>query len=288
MAQRPHNPIDFDDDGSAGSLLGRSLLWAGLAAIAVGGLVLAAQTQTGGERLARMFALGPGPVAMRSAPPPPPAIPARPPEVDGETRRLAETVRLLAADRDRLSARLDQLERSLDVTASVPRDAPSPPAAGAPTAPPPSWSFTPDLPPAAGIPALGAAPANPVPAADAPVGPSAARQPAAASGGLVATEQATASVATRTEFAADIGGDATLDGLRALWASLKSGHPVLMQGLRPVVAVREAGKPGVVELRLLVGPFANAGAAARLCAALAGSGLPCQPTVFDGQRLALR
>ena len=33
---------------------------------------------------------------------------------------------------------------------------------------------------------------------------------------------------------------------------------------------------------------ANAGAAARLCATLAAAGQPCQPTVFDGQRLALR
>jgi hypothetical protein len=43
-----------------------------------------------------------------------------------------------------------------------------------------------------------------------------------------------------------------------------------------------------VELRLVVGPLANAATAARLCAALANAGTTCQPTVFDGQRLAIR
>jgi hypothetical protein len=43
-----------------------------------------------------------------------------------------------------------------------------------------------------------------------------------------------------------------------------------------------------MELRLVVGPLVNAGAAARLCGTLAASGLACQPTIFDGQRLALR
>ncbi len=48
------------------------------------------------------------------------------------------------------------------------------------------------------------------------------------------------------------------------------------------------GASGQVELRLVVGPITNAGTAAKLCAALANAGLSCQPTTFDGQRLALR
>jgi hypothetical protein len=58
--------------------------------------------------------------------------------------------------------------------------------------------------------------------------------------------------------------------------------------LRPVVAVRESGRAGVPELRLIAGPLANAGAAARTCASLQAKGVTCQTTVFDGQRLALR
>jgi hypothetical protein len=283
MPRRPQTAIDFDDDASGGSLLGRSLLWAGLAAIAIGSVALVVQTQTGGQRLARIFSDDPGPVSVRSAPPP--AVTAHSSEADRETRRLGETVRLLAADREKLLARLDQLERSLDVTASIPREGPAPPATTSPQVAP-NWSFGPDLAARDGVPTFAPSPVKTAPPTEQPG--SAAARPPRLNGGLVANEQAAESVATRTDFGIDIGGDATLDGLRALWTSLKSGHPALLEGLRPLVSVRENGKAGAVELRLLVGPFANAGAAARLCAALAGNGLPCQPTVFDGQRLALR
>jgi hypothetical protein len=93
---------------------------------------------------------------------------------------------------------------------------------------------------------------------------------------------------TRTEFGVDVGGNHTLEGLRNLWASIRGRHGALFENLRPLVAVREGDKPGAVELRLVAGPLSNAVAAARLCATLAGAGIACQPTVFDGQRLALR
>jgi hypothetical protein len=41
-------------------------------------------------------------------------------------------------------------------------------------------------------------------------------------------------------------------------------------------------------LRLVVGPFIEAAAAERLCASLTPIGLFCQPTIYDGQHLALR
>ena len=50
--------------------------------------------------------------------------------------------------------------------------------------------------------------------------------------------------------------------------NLKAAQPALFEGLRPVIAIREGGKPGTVELRLVAGPLANANAAARLCASL--------------------
>jgi len=43
-----------------------------------------------------------------------------------------------------------------------------------------------------------------------------------------------------------------------------------------------------VELRLVVGPFADADAAAQLCAALAPFRVLCQPTTYDRQHLVLQ
>jgi hypothetical protein len=273
MARHAQEAIEYDDEGSETSVLGRFLLWAGLAAVALGSAALAAQTPSGAQRLAAFLGRGAPPastIASRSGL----VMPGRPSEADIESRRLAETVRTLSADRDRLLARLDTLERNIDVTGALPRDnAPAPTApvlpstslsAGTPTSALPGWSLSPNL-PSAGTGGNGTAGA-----------------------GLSASEQAVGSVATKTEFAADIGGDATFDGLRALWASLKGAHGALFEGLRPVVSVREGTKPGALELRLLVGPLGNAAAAARLCANLGAAGLACQPTVFDGQRFALK
>src|SRR2546421_273677 len=62
----------------------------------------------------------------------------------------------------------------------------------------------------------------------------------------------------------------------------------LGEGWRPVVVVRAGPKPGLIGRRLVAGPVANAGFAARLGAVPAATGLTCQPAVFDGQRLALK
>jgi hypothetical protein len=79
------------------------------------------------------------------------------------------------------------------------------------------------------------------------------------------------SATTRTEFGVDLGGEKTVDGLRARWATLRGNHGTALE-----------------ELRLVAGPVANAAAAARICARLQTNGVPCIPTVFDGQRLSLR
>ena len=285
--------VELDDGGSDHSVLGRFLLWAGLAAVALGLAALAAQTQTGAQRLAGLMGRGSATtVAARSA-----ALvaPPRPSEAEAETRRLAEQVRLLAADRDRLLARVDALERNVEATGSIPRDTPAPPQSipaqsGAPPSLPPGWSLGPNnIPPGAGVPPTTFPNASPSAGAGAAASTAnEAAQPGTAPGGLIANEQAAGSVATKTEFAVDIGGDATFEGLRALWASLRSSHATLLDGLRPVVAVREGGRPGALELRLVVGPLNNASAAARLCASLGAAGVACQPTIFDGQRFALR
>lgn len=94
------------------------------------------------------------------------------------------------------------------------------------------------------------------------------------------------STATKTDFGVDLGGASSLEGVRALWTTIKGKHEKLLENLRPVFSVREGSKPGSIDFRLVAGPFADAGGAARLCVALAAAGLNCRTAVFDGQRLA--
>jgi hypothetical protein len=226
------------------------------------------------------------------------------PDLDIETRRLADAVRALANDRERLLTRIGALERNLeDMTGSIKRE----PAAASPAPPTPEASSAQPQKPASG--AGGAAVQGPVqgpvqatvhrpaqgPAQAAP--PSepqadAARPPA---GGTEAPER----VATLTaivpesvsetgkgELGVDIGGAASFDGLRVLWTSSKGNNAALFEGLQPQVVVRENGKTKGPELRLVVGPVADVEAAARMCATLSAGRRYCQPVAFEGQRLA--
>jgi hypothetical protein len=282
-----------------------------------------------------------------------------------EMARLQDALRAMAAEREQLSARIEQLERSVgDITASIntvkerpapppvqaapPKMAPPPPAPEAalppppPPAPPPVIaaipSSPPPLPPAAEP--LVAAPTPVPPAAEAPRAPAppplagptrpgqiSARPPTAKTiqiapkfpaqaarpslqppvqisaapkppltqvqqviPPVAANQQSSAadSIVTRTEFGIDLGGETSMDGLRARWANVKGNHSIMLEGMRPLVSVREGQKPGTVELRLIAGPVPNAGAAARVCANLQTTGVACQATEFDGQKLSLR
>jgi len=247
----------------------RSAVWVALAAVAVLTALISARTETGERRIAALTSNRPAGATRGTKDP----AAGRQFDQEAEQRRVSEAIRLLAADRDRLLARLNSLERSLDdVTGSIGpamRTQP-PPAPATSTAPPPA-------------PAPAAAAAS---AAPAPAPPPATSRVAA---GHLATGMPlpAESVATKTEFGIDLGGNATVDGVKAMWAALKAGQPGLLEGLRPVVSIREV-RPGAIELRLIAGPLANASVAARLCAALAAAGQNCQPAVFDGQRLALQ
>ncbi len=90
----------------------------------------------------------------------------------------------------------------------------------------------------------------------------------------------------RTEFGVDVGGANSLGGLRALWRGLKSN--TALAALRPIIVVKESNTGLGMQLRLVAGPLADAAAAAKICAALLESQRPCETTVFDGQRLAMR
>jgi hypothetical protein len=248
--------------------------WSGIAVLSIAAAVVASYTDTGARRLA----LGDVPVIPSAATPSAP---------DPETRRLADALRALSADRDRLAARVSALERNLDdVTGSVPARSGSehggPPNPAASPLPPTLAPAPPAT--AAAPPPVVVAPAPPPvrPPAPAPVATRPVVSPA-----IAADAAATGSTATRTEFGVDLGTAGTVEGLRNLWTAIKGTQAPLVEGLRPVVAVRDGAKPGTLELRLVAGPLANAGVAARLCAALADAGLTCAPAVFDGQRLAL-
>jgi hypothetical protein len=239
-------------------------VWISLATLAALTVVLTARTEIGVRRIASL--LTPAEQARGAKV----QVATRPSDQEAEQRRLSEAVRVLAADRDRLQARLNTLERSLeDVTGSIPPASANPKPSAAPT-----QSVT----------------AAPLPAISTTAQPSAGNNQARVTAGHLATgsPSASESVATKNEIGVDVGGNASIEGLRSLWATLKASQPAMFEGLRPVIAVREGQKPGTIELRLVAGPLPNASIAARLCAALSAANQACQPTVFDGQRLALQ
>jgi hypothetical protein len=194
-------------------------------------------------------------------------------------RRLTADRDQLVADNGRLTSRLATIERSVDdITGSIARTKAAqasaqshpvlaqPLAAAPPTAPPAA-------PPAPDDDATSSI-STPVPAA--PVPPPPPMSPG------------------KFEYGLDLGSATTIEGARALWALAYKRYGAQIEGLRPIVQLRErarpAGSPGParVELRLIVGPLPNAATAARYCATLAATGATCQPAPYDGQRLAWR
>lgn len=263
-------------------LMSRLMTWAGVALFMVSAAIIATRTEAGAQRVARLFAPSPSvQVAQRTEPP---RQPAADPMLVYETRRLADQLRVVAAEREALIDRLAAVERTVgDVTASIPRPEPAQPrpVRVIEAAPPPAATIQPPAPVAA---AASPAAVQPAPAA-APVAAPVPSPPP--NQGAAAPPDTQDSTAIRTEFGVDIAGEATMDALRARWQQFRNQHGPIMEGLRPVVAVQE-GRQGAVELRLVVGPLSNANAATRLCATLSSAGVNCKPAVFDGQRLAVR
>jgi len=183
-----------------------------------------------------------------------------------EGRRLAETVRGLAGDRERLLARIATLEQNMDgITGSIARAeraakmaaVPDPAAESPPNTEPPSTGddVTSSINPPASVPMPPPPPSSNV---------------------------------ARTEFGLDLGSASTIEALRTAWASALRRHGTLLEGLHPVVKTRERPRAGGTEFRLIAGPIPNAATAARLCATMTVSGAVCAPAVFEGQRLAGR
>jgi hypothetical protein len=238
----------------------RVALWGFSAACALFIALYAGTTETGRDRLHYAFA------EVHEILMPTGVKPIRPLDAR-EGRRLAETVRGLTADRERLIARIAALEQNVEGitgsiarvekaarTAPLPDPAPSSVPAEAPP-PPASDDVTSSINPPAGAP-----------------------MPPPSPGATV----------SKTEFGLDLGNASTLEALRTAWTIALRRHGAVLEGLRPVVQSRERARPGGTEFRLIAGPIPNAAAAARLCATMTAAGAICAPTVFEGQRLAGR
>ena len=268
---------------------------------ATGALMLAVLSASMGSKGVTVASTVPGDLPRSSPQVPAATVQLAPrPTDDKATRQLSEAVSGLAADRDRLVARIATIERNLeDVAGSIkqqqqpaPPPAPPPSPVAAPAAVAPTAAATPPAPRAQAQPEVAAPPTAPtVPPGANAVAPGAiapppaarvAKLPEAPEGEPAKSELAKSRSA---DFAVDIGGATTFEGLRALWISVKGATVDLLGDLHPMVAVRESKSRGV-DLRLVVGPIASTEAATQVCATLLAARRYCQMTIFEGQPLA--
>ena len=228
------------------------------------------------------------------------------PQNDAETLRLAAQVRALAADRDRLTARIASLEHQLEnLTGSIKRlaDIPAPAA----NAPPPRPSVPATTRPAMAkrdalktsaatspvnsplaMPAAGTAaswPDKPPPqaetkAADPPAQDAAA--PALEKVPLPPARIATADL-PKLEFGIALAGASSMEVARLQWAAVKANFGALFAGLEPR-ALRES-RGAATHYRLVAGPLPTYTAAEQLCAHMIAAHATCQPVKFTGAPL---
>lgn len=277
--------------------------WGSAATIALAAVAIASQTEAGGQRLQLAVGYLSDPMrVVADLSEPRPAVAPLPPrttenqvENKTETQRLAAQVHDLAADRERLTARIVMLERSLDdmtgsikqqseqqakTNAAVTPPAPSTPATMATALPPLAPLAMPAIQPAA-------KPKNPSPKLEetrtetVPVPP--VRVAVAPAKETLA--EAEPVPPAKVEFGIDLGGAATIDALRMHWTTMKANYGPLLVGLRPL-ASQHTKQPSGVDYRLVAGPLANTAEAAKLCARFPVTRTGCRPAKFDGAQLA--
>ena len=206
-------------------------------------------------------------------------------ELEGLRRDLAGAVKATVALRGenrRLSERVAALEYGLgDVTGSVTvaergdRQAPAP-------EPAETTIKVVDLP----EPAVPQAEENAPPARSPPPIEPPVQSPTEKAEDTVDTPPVSApKVASRSDFAIDLGPFASLRALQSAWRTARDDNEALLGRLSPRALIRD-GIDGI-QLRLVAGPFKNAAAAADLCARLKTKGLRCTPSLFAGQPFQL-
>ena len=224
---------------------------------------------------------------------------------EAETRRLAEAVRGLAQENDRLKSRLAAVERNTDeITGSI---APANEAAGPrpPVAEPPMHDSS-------GSPSPAAEALKPQSLSRAAVNTSASQLTPAFLASVIAPSvpqlddslpplPPTPVVSAKTEpateatdvappparYGVDIGTAWSIQALRAHWAAVHAAHPQAFEGMAPRAGLAAIPHSPHAELRLIVGPLANAESAMQLCAALVPYRLLCRPTMLGRQDIAL-
>lgn len=241
--------IDLGDDAPQMDMQGLALLglWGAAAAAALLVVAFATFSEVGQRRLSQLLRSGNAQVQTDAAEEERRRATR---EFERQTFRLNEQIYELAQDRDRLTARVATLERNYeDATGSIGKLINQ------------SQPAPPEAPPVVA----------PQTAAVASV-----RVPSIAESGSPA----------EADVGMDLGSARNVAAMRAAWERIRRAHGAQLEGLRPLIGVRD-GRQGQVELRLVVGPVSGHAEAYRKCAALAAAGMFCQLTGFEGQRLAL-
>jgi hypothetical protein len=271
MAQEQEPPELGQLRDSSG--LWRASLWGGAATVALAAAILMTQTDIGAQRL--QMAMFPEP-AVKSITQADFAQRTDADALNRETKRLEAQVRDLAADREKLNARIATLETSLsDMTGSIKRELAA--VAAKPATPPPVVSAAVSAPPVQSVPVEreannDAAPRN---------GESVPLPPMR----MATATPVEAAPPSGNEIGVDLGGARSLDIMQARWAAVKANFGPLLNGLGPLVA-RDT-RPNMIPYRLIVGPLPNAAAAAQVCARFAASKVTCRTTKFAGDQLTL-
>ncbi len=209
---------------------------------------------------------------------------------DAETaaRQLAQAIRSLADDRDKLATRLNALDHEMrDMSGAIKQQIEAAKSDAIKTArqAPPWPESAPPVPMTLADVAVMVKTVSPAPTGAAePPSPSVATS--ATNTDERAPPETTASLGQA--YGVDLGTAATMKTLHHRWVSLRTAHPELFEGIQPVVSVKQNPRTGRTELHLIVGPYANAETAAQFCDFVVPFHVSCQPAMFDGSRLALQ
>ncbi len=206
-----------------------------------------------------------------------------------EIGRLRSESRLMALERQALSAKLADIQAGIDpvTTASIPRRVDTRSVDRVPsTAPVARRQVYPPVP---------ASPAEIEELADVdsfePSPPATRAEESPGDMDLAALAAPEARIAdmplTVTRFALEIGAGVTVEQLRDTWRDLAADHAEVLGNLEPTV-VRQTDSEGRSSYRLLAGPLPNAADAMNACVSLAGRNVDCLPAVHQGEALAMQ
>lgn len=275
------------------TLMWRLSLWGGAATVAVAATLLIVNADPGLDRIVQALSQ---PAPAQQAAVEDTLLKRVEAQRVEENRRLETRLRELAADRDKLSARLATLEQNFsDLTGSIKRDISAVAATAlaarqeAPQTAAPAPVLT--APPATtAAPTVRPEPAPQPSAAEVPVRAdiAAEKPPQIVNVPLPPTRVATATQVApeeprKPELGVDLGGARSMEILQARWVAVKANFGPVIEGLRPLAGYDD--RPGIIPYRLIVGPLPNGAAAAQICSRLHASKVPCRPVDYAGEKL---